>query len=197
MKEPHGKAVANRSNPESCAGGGNIAGEALTSPLQSHSPNSYRPSHHRPRQWLRQKEILHLMLSFVQKLPHRGDPLFLSPRTHGRTSPTRLPFRPGVIAQGNADGRRIEAELLVDPKSRDLASLGRLDDRARIAIQGLGQFFGPDSLADRRMDSLLCHDIILLVFRWFVLLSAHCFASLTFLLTCQAGDRIAAWRADC
>ncbi len=30
MKEPHGKGVANRSNPESCAGGGNIAGEALT-----------------------------------------------------------------------------------------------------------------------------------------------------------------------
>ena len=30
MKEPHGKAVAKHSNPESCAGGGNIAGEALT-----------------------------------------------------------------------------------------------------------------------------------------------------------------------
>ena len=30
MKEPHRKGVANRSNPESCAGGGNIAGEALT-----------------------------------------------------------------------------------------------------------------------------------------------------------------------
>ena len=29
MKEPHRKGVANRSNPESCAGGGNIAGEAL------------------------------------------------------------------------------------------------------------------------------------------------------------------------
>jgi hypothetical protein len=30
MKEPYGEGVANRSNPESCAGGGNIAGEALT-----------------------------------------------------------------------------------------------------------------------------------------------------------------------
>ncbi len=30
MKEPHRKGIANRSNPESCAGGGNIAGEALT-----------------------------------------------------------------------------------------------------------------------------------------------------------------------
>jgi len=30
MKEPHRKGVANRSNPESCAGGGNTAGEALT-----------------------------------------------------------------------------------------------------------------------------------------------------------------------
>ncbi len=30
MKEPHRKEVANRSNPESCAGGGNTAGEALT-----------------------------------------------------------------------------------------------------------------------------------------------------------------------
>ena len=30
MKEPRGKAITKRSNPESCAGGGNIAGEALT-----------------------------------------------------------------------------------------------------------------------------------------------------------------------
>ena len=30
MKEPHRKGLANHSNPESCAGGGNIAGEALT-----------------------------------------------------------------------------------------------------------------------------------------------------------------------
>ena len=30
MKEPHRKAVAKHSNPESCAGGGNTAGEALT-----------------------------------------------------------------------------------------------------------------------------------------------------------------------
>ncbi len=30
MKEPHGKGLANRSNPESCAGHGNMAGEALT-----------------------------------------------------------------------------------------------------------------------------------------------------------------------
>jgi len=30
MKEPHREGVANHSNPESCAGGGNIAGEALT-----------------------------------------------------------------------------------------------------------------------------------------------------------------------
>ena len=30
MKEPHRKVVANRPDPESCAGGGNIAGEALT-----------------------------------------------------------------------------------------------------------------------------------------------------------------------
>ena len=30
MKEPHRRGAANRSNPESCAGGGNIAGEALT-----------------------------------------------------------------------------------------------------------------------------------------------------------------------
>ena len=30
MKEPYRKGVANHSNPESCAGGGNIAGEALT-----------------------------------------------------------------------------------------------------------------------------------------------------------------------
>jgi len=30
MKEPHREGVANRSNPESCAGGGNIAGETLT-----------------------------------------------------------------------------------------------------------------------------------------------------------------------
>ena len=30
MKEPYGEGVANRSNPESCAGGGNITGEALT-----------------------------------------------------------------------------------------------------------------------------------------------------------------------
>ena len=30
MKEPHRKGVANRPDPESCAGGGNIAGEALT-----------------------------------------------------------------------------------------------------------------------------------------------------------------------
>ena len=30
MKESHRKGLANRSNPESCAGSGNIAGEALT-----------------------------------------------------------------------------------------------------------------------------------------------------------------------
>ena len=30
MKEPYRKGVANHSDPESCAGGGNIAGEALT-----------------------------------------------------------------------------------------------------------------------------------------------------------------------
>src|SRR3972149_12045061 len=30
MKRPHRKGVANDSNPESCAGGGHIAGEALT-----------------------------------------------------------------------------------------------------------------------------------------------------------------------
>ena len=30
MKEPYGKGVANHSNPESCAGCGNAAGEALT-----------------------------------------------------------------------------------------------------------------------------------------------------------------------
>jgi RNA-directed DNA polymerase len=30
MKEPHREGIANHSNPESCAGGGNIAGEALT-----------------------------------------------------------------------------------------------------------------------------------------------------------------------
>ena len=30
MKEPHGKGIANHSNPESCAGHGNMAGEALT-----------------------------------------------------------------------------------------------------------------------------------------------------------------------
>ncbi len=30
MKEPHGKGIANHSNPESCAGGGTAAGEALT-----------------------------------------------------------------------------------------------------------------------------------------------------------------------
>ena len=30
MKEPHRKGVANHPDPESCAGGGNIAGEALT-----------------------------------------------------------------------------------------------------------------------------------------------------------------------
>ncbi len=30
MKEPHGKAVAKHSNPESCAGRGDTTGEALT-----------------------------------------------------------------------------------------------------------------------------------------------------------------------
>ena len=30
MKEPHDKGVANRIDPESCAGHGNMAGEALT-----------------------------------------------------------------------------------------------------------------------------------------------------------------------
>ena len=30
MKEPYGKGVANHPDPESCAGDGNIAGEALT-----------------------------------------------------------------------------------------------------------------------------------------------------------------------
>src|SRR5512143_707427 len=30
MREPHRKGVANHPDPESCAGGGNIAGEALT-----------------------------------------------------------------------------------------------------------------------------------------------------------------------
>lgn len=30
MKEPYGEGIANRSNPESCAGRGNTAGEALT-----------------------------------------------------------------------------------------------------------------------------------------------------------------------
>ena len=30
MKEPHRKGIANHPDPESCAGGGNIAGEALT-----------------------------------------------------------------------------------------------------------------------------------------------------------------------
>ena len=30
MKEPYRKGIANRPDPESCAGGGNIAGEALT-----------------------------------------------------------------------------------------------------------------------------------------------------------------------
>ena len=49
MKEPHGKGVANRSNPESCAGGGNNAGEALTGahvgqPSSSEiSPSACRP----------------------------------------------------------------------------------------------------------------------------------------------------------
>ena len=31
MKEPHGKGLANHSNPESCASRGNTAGEALSS----------------------------------------------------------------------------------------------------------------------------------------------------------------------
>jgi hypothetical protein len=35
MQEPHRKGVANHSNPESCAGGGNIAGEALTAGTRS------------------------------------------------------------------------------------------------------------------------------------------------------------------
>jgi hypothetical protein len=49
MKEPHRKAVAKHSNPESCAGGGNTAGEALTGahagqPLSSEiSPSACRP----------------------------------------------------------------------------------------------------------------------------------------------------------
>jgi RNA-directed DNA polymerase len=30
MKEPYGKGLAIHTNPESCAGGGNTAGEALT-----------------------------------------------------------------------------------------------------------------------------------------------------------------------
>ncbi len=58
-------------------------------------------------------------------------------------------FKPGVVAQGNTDSRRIEAELVVDPKHWNLAGLGRLDDRPQVAIQGRSQFFGADSLADR------------------------------------------------
>jgi RNA-directed DNA polymerase len=30
MQEPHKKGIANHLDPESCAGGGNVAGEALT-----------------------------------------------------------------------------------------------------------------------------------------------------------------------
>ena len=50
MKEPHRKGVANRSNPESCAGGGNIAGEALTGahagqPLDHVCPELLRASY--------------------------------------------------------------------------------------------------------------------------------------------------------
>ena len=33
MKEPHGESVANYADLESCAGGGDIAGEALTEAL--------------------------------------------------------------------------------------------------------------------------------------------------------------------
>ena len=33
MKEPHGEGVANHADLESCAGGGDIAGEALTGAL--------------------------------------------------------------------------------------------------------------------------------------------------------------------
>jgi hypothetical protein len=40
MKEPHRKGVANRSNPESCAGGGNTAGEALTGAHAGQPSNS-------------------------------------------------------------------------------------------------------------------------------------------------------------
>jgi len=47
-----------------------------------------------------------------------------------------LLLRSDVIAQRNADGRRIETKLLVDTKHRNLARLGHLDDRPRIAIQG-------------------------------------------------------------
>ena len=49
MKEPHSKGVANRPNPESCTGDGNIAGEALTGahagqPLSSEiKPSACRP----------------------------------------------------------------------------------------------------------------------------------------------------------
>ncbi len=49
MKESYGKGLATHPGPESCAGGGNIAGEALTGahagqPLSSEiSPSACRP----------------------------------------------------------------------------------------------------------------------------------------------------------
>ena len=50
MKEPDGKGVANHSGPESCAGDGNIAGEALT--------GATRASHRAPKSFLRRADLV-------------------------------------------------------------------------------------------------------------------------------------------
>ena len=55
MKEPYMEGVANRHGPESCAGDGNVAGEALTGESAGRLLSSEITSSGRRPRWLRGK----------------------------------------------------------------------------------------------------------------------------------------------
>ena len=67
MKEPHRKGVANHPDPESCAGGGNIAGEALTGAHAGQPLSSEITSIGVPTPWLKGEG--HTKRSVQRELP--------------------------------------------------------------------------------------------------------------------------------
>ncbi len=65
MKESHVEGVANHHGPESCVGGGNVAGEALTGENAGRSLSSEITSSGRRPRWLRGKATQRATLTRV------------------------------------------------------------------------------------------------------------------------------------